>query len=189
MLLRTPGTQRVTARRTSPATEARKAWNPMIEDAEILEYIAARPRSTLKAIAIDLGLSTVTVQRRVSNLMQHRHLDRLLVVNYDSLGYRIRFRIDVTVELSNLDSESRSIKAVASAIKHLGRDPQFRGSLFIKSIQVLLGSLADLSISIRARNTEVVFAFVTDGLRVLPGVRSTSSVQEAEVLDETPALE
>lgn len=157
------------------------------KDLEILEYVASHPHDPLKAIAFELGISRITAQRRVSSLMRQGRLNRLLVVDFDSMGYTLHFRIDVNVNLQV--GGAKSIKAVAMAIKQLGLNRKFRGRMFVSRIQLLLASATDISVYVRARDYESVFAFVAEELRALDGVQSASAVQAAWTLDETALSE
>jgi DNA-binding Lrp family transcriptional regulator len=70
---------------------------------------------------------------------------------------------------------------LASYIKNvLGQSPAYTHQLVVESVTILLGGPdADLSILVRAKEPEIILSFVTDGLRVLGGVQSTTTSQEA----------
>ncbi|MDX2181556.1 MAG: hypothetical protein SFV18_18320 [Bryobacteraceae bacterium] len=73
-----------------------------------------------------------------------------------------------------------SQKRLGRYIKNqLSRIPDFQGRLVCLDATILLGQEYDMSITIRARDTDSVMDFVTKGLRFLRGVSSTMSSLES----------
>jgi hypothetical protein len=70
-------------------------------------------------------------------------------------------------------------QVLAAEIMRLAEQPPFKNWVLVENIEILLGDPADLCITARVSHHRHVFAFVTRGLRSLPGIRGTSTCQIA----------
>ena len=50
--------------------------------------------------------------------------------------------------------------------------------IYVEDVTILLGHQADLCVAVRVHNSNVIRRFVTDGLRLLAGINTTSTSQE-----------
>jgi DNA-binding Lrp family transcriptional regulator len=153
-------------------------WPLDRKDEEILRYFILHPEATVKDIAESLGIPRPTAQRRILNLRAVRHLRPIVAVNPNSLGYALRYRIDVTVSSSDLIGQM-SLRELAQHIMGLQQDVRFKNKLLVENVHLLLAAQHDLSVIVRAKHHQTVLEFVTDGLRSVRGIRDTSTMQLA----------
>ena len=148
------------------------------KDEEILRYLLSRPEATVKEVAEELRIPRPTAQRRILNLRIAKHMKAVMAVNPASLGFALRYRIDVSVSTSSI-REQMSMKELAQHIMKMpAQDPRFRDRLIVENIHILLGGKADLSVHLRAKHHTVIVDFVTDALRRIRGVEDTSIIQQ-----------
>ena len=104
------------------------------------------------------GVSARTVTNRINNLIEHGIINVRAVVNPERVGYGVM--ADVFVEV-----EPGRVREVA---------PQAAEFPQSSSVACATGE-SDVSISLRVRNIEELFEFVTEKLGKIPGVRKTQS--------------
>jgi len=106
------------------------------------------------------------------------------------LGYPLRYRVDIFVKPANLregkgglpedDAVVDSQKKLAQYIlRRLPARKPFDGKILVEDVRILLGSPADLSATVRAKDTDAILEFVTQGLRMCRAVSQTASCLEA----------
>jgi DNA-binding Lrp family transcriptional regulator len=166
-------------------------------DQKILEAVIQYPKIAVQSLVKYLAdakikLSESAVQKRFSDLVHQRRLERLTVVrDWVASGYPFRYRIDIKADMralrdgnggppnegGNIDSQ----KKLCAYIKDtLGREYRFRGRLVVVEAMILLGQAeADISITVRVKDPKTILEFVTEGLRVLRGVESSIAAHEA----------
>jgi DNA-binding Lrp family transcriptional regulator len=150
------------------------------KDEEILKYFLLHPEAPVKDVAVRLDMPRPTAQRRILNLRTGKHLREIVAVNPNSLGFTLRYRVDVAISTPNLSTEQISLRELAHHIMNgLPQDVRFKDRLLIENVHILLGAHADLSISVRAKNHGVLLEFVTEGLRKIRGVQDAATVQQA----------
>jgi DNA-binding Lrp family transcriptional regulator len=149
-------------------------------DRSIVEFLRSHPEASISDLAFGSHIPEPTVQRRLSKLLEQGDLKRIIAVNLSSLGYVLRYRIELALDPQEVAAKQKSVKTIAQQIREdLPTQPKFKGRLIVQNVFALMGGSADLAISVRAKNHDVVLNFVLEGLRNIPGVRSTTIVQEA----------
>lgn len=177
------------------------------KDLEILEFIRQNPLARELEIAKAVSLSRSATHNRLVKLKKLQHLRSGMTVNLNALGYVHRYRIDVKIDphvllqevrrakgldrrsKQNDDQEESELKEacknwnsdnaqeiLAFHILSLGdKDP----NLIVEDVAVLLGDPADLSVTIRLKKADLVYSFVTERLRGLRSISSTTTCIEA----------
>jgi DNA-binding Lrp family transcriptional regulator len=158
------------------------------KDQRILESLMREPDASVESISVQVGFPQSTVQKRLAELLREKFIERIIrVVDWSAAGYPLRYWIDVKLNLRYLQmgqggrmGDPQKIgspkKLAAYIMDKLAKDYQ---DLIVHDVTMLLGSPADLSVYIRAKNHRVVLDFITNGLRSLGGVDSTQTFHEA----------
>ena len=134
-------------------------YKPDSFDWKIIALLNKDGRMPSAEIARKLGnVSARTVTNRINALMEHGIIDVRAVVNPAKVGYGVM--ADVFIEV-----EPGRVREVAE------QAAEFPESSYVACAT----GEADVSISIRVRNIEELFDFVTDKLGKIPGVRRTQS--------------
>ena len=164
------------------------------KDVKIAEIIIRNPQITVESIAEFLGIPESTVSKRLADMLRERQLARIIEIrDWTAFGYPLRYRIDIKVNQRELrmgrggppEADAPKIanqKQLATYIKDTLPTllPQeYKGQLIVRDVTILLGQQADLTLVVRAKDYETILEFVTNGLRVLGGVDTTMTSQEA----------
>jgi DNA-binding Lrp family transcriptional regulator len=184
-------------------TKSDQKGEPKLDDIDqrIVECVMQNPRISVEAIARQLDedhsitLSESTIQKRLAELLTKRVVERCIVVqNWNAAGFPLRYRIDAAADMRQLrigrggplDDKApiSTQKELAVYIKDvLGR--RYQNRLIILDVVIVFGRAnSDISIIVRAKDPQDVFDFVTGGLRVLGGIVSTMTCQEAWIHGE-----
>jgi DNA-binding Lrp family transcriptional regulator len=162
-------------------------------DRQMMECIIQNPRATVQGLvqqleARHIRMSESAIQKRLADLLTEKRLERVMIVrDWVAAGYPLRYRINIKANMRELrlgrggppdDTQTiDSQKKLASYIKDvLAR--RYQDRLVILDVRILLGYDADLSVTLRTKDTKTIFEFVTEGLRVLGGVDSTMTSHE-----------
>lgn len=171
---------------------------PTEEQWRILEFIQKNPLAGDEELAIHFGMSVDSIQRRLTPLRDNHWIETKRIVDWAAVGYRLKYRIDVKIDPLALQQKLTTLKdapisqtdnpqkILAGYIKNkLAADKAFADIVIVEDVVILLGEPADLSITVRVREPEDVFDWVTAGLRAAtPGIESTSTCLEAwSILD------
>jgi len=164
-------------------------------DRMIVECVIHNPRITVHGIVQRLDehyktpMSESAVQKRLAELLSQRRLERVIQVrDWTAADYSFRYRVDLKADMRELrlgrggppddDQPVDSQKKLCHYVKEvLGR--RYQGRLVILDVTILLGQQADLSITLRAKDSKAILDFVTEDLRVLGGVEATMTSHEA----------
>ena len=179
------------------------------KDLSIIECVIRNPQASVEFITTQVEFAASTVQKRLADMLDNERLARIIQVrDWSAAGYPLRYRIDLKVDQvalrqnrggpdselpePNADEETEFVRGPLprptrpiSSQKKLARyiknqlAQHYRGRLVCLDATILLGQEFDMSLTIRARDTQVILDFVTNGLRVLGGVQSTMSSHEA----------
>ena len=128
-------------------------------DREIIRLLNEDGRMSCAEIARRLGgVSPRTVRHRVESLIGRNIIKVRAIVNPVALGYHVM--ADVLIEV-----EPGRVREVAEAV----------AAFYQVSYVACATGDTDVSISLRVRNNEELFDFVTEQLSRIPGVRRTQS--------------
>ncbi len=94
----------------------------------------------------------------------------------DPVGDEDGAPIHLPTPANKINSQKRLARYIKQQLAVL---PTFKDGLLCIDVTILLGQEYDMSISLRARDAEVVLEFVTKGLRFLRGVHSTATSHES----------
>lgn len=134
-------------------------YKPDDIDWKIITFLNANGRMPSAEIARKLGnVSARTVTNRISALTENGIIDIRAVINPEKVGYGVM--ADVFLEV-----EPGRVREVAHKAAEF---PE------ISYVACATGE-SDVSISLRVRNIEELFDFVTEKLGKIPGVRRTQS--------------
>jgi DNA-binding Lrp family transcriptional regulator len=163
-------------------------------DRRILDCVIENPATTVEGIVKYLDeqgvrLSESAVGKRVAELLNNGILERIIIIrDWVTVGYPFRYRIDVKADMKELrlgrGGPAKEPHAVDSQ-KKLGAyikdvlSRKYVGRLVVLEVTILLGQQADLSITVRARDSRTVLNFVTEDLRALGGIEATMTSHEA----------
>jgi DNA-binding Lrp family transcriptional regulator len=175
----------------------------------ILEYLIRDPGAEIGLIADQTGIPPSTVSKRIAQMLRTKKIERgLRISDWAVAGFPFRYRIELAVEPVELGTgnggpiqqprgkprppelpplppspkqEIYSQEQLATYIKEdLPKSQPFRHELVVESVSIVLGREGvDLSVLVRARDPAVISRFVTYGLRLLGGVRSTITAYES----------
>lgn len=155
----------------------------------IASYLHENPLAEHKHIADATGLTQPQVKHALDDLKREQHIMSGYLVDLAYLGYPLRYRVDVFVIPANLrdgkgglpgDSGVDSQKSLARYIlRKLPAQKPFVGKILVEDVRILLGNPADLSATVRAKDTSAMLEFITDGLRMCNAVSQTASCLEA----------
>jgi DNA-binding Lrp family transcriptional regulator len=173
-------------------------------DLEIMEFIRRAPHAQHDEIGKAVGLSRQRVSSRITRLQKARRLRKGYTVDLASLGYKYRHRIDVHIDPIALRKEITGDHGQTHSELHdactkwaPGKDPKQvnpqevlafyilnyvgkqNDSFIIEDVTIILGNPADLCVTVRFKDPETVYRFVTENLRTIPGISSTSTCWEA----------
>ncbi len=128
-------------------------------DRAIIALLNKDGRMSSAEIARRLGnVPSRTVSHRIDHLIERGIISVKAIVNPPALGYNVL--ADVFVEV-----EPGRVRAVADIVASF---PE------VSYVACATGE-SDVSITVRVRNNEELFNFVTDQLSVIPGVRRTQT--------------
>lgn len=174
---------------------------------KILHAIRKNPYIDNKGLMDECDLTEDKLQHRLKELHDNGWLDVYREIDVIALGYKLRYRIDVKINPRDLQPHLDDLRNKLMAAKKLPSDnnPQKLLALYIKNlllqapgdlleaeaferlrqrvivedVSILMGDPADLTISVRVKDHEDIFQFVTGLLRPAPGVENTSTSLEA----------
>ena len=167
-----------------------------------MNAIRENPLIDNKGLMHRFTLTKDALTHRLEELRNNGWLDVHREVDVVVLGYRLRYRIDVKINPSKLKdhvseltdalrkakkqqpSDGNPQKVLAMYIKHAllqeTKAPQrLCERIIVEDVAILMGDPADLTISVRVKDHEDIFQFVTGFLRPAPGVENTSTSLEA----------
>jgi DNA-binding Lrp family transcriptional regulator len=157
------------------------------KDLRIAERVIRDPRVTVEEIAEQLNQPVSTVQKRLADLLRKGQLERMIrIADWAAIGYPLRYRIDVKTDQRQLSigqggksGEPPKIDSQKKLATYIMRTmPKgYSGLLIVQDVTLLFGQ-PDLCVTVRARDHQTVFDFVTVGLRLLGGVESTMTFHE-----------
>ena len=159
------------------------------KDQRIIEYLIANSSASVELLAEKVALPPSTVQKRLSRLFQESYLERAIrIVDWAAVGYPLNYWVDMKVNLRSLQAGQGGLvgdrgrvdspKRLANYILNV-LSADYKGSLIVQDVIILLGSPADLSVALRAKDHHAVLDFVTVGLRSLGAVDSTTTFHAA----------
>ena len=147
------------------------------------------PTIDQKAVADNLEITIDQVKHAVETLRNDGYLSRKVAVDFEYLGYPMRYRVDIFVSPDKLregkggwpeDEGVDSQKNLARYIlNRLPRKEMFKGKILVEDVLILLGNPSDLSAVVRAKDTDAMLEFITEGLRMCRAIYQTSSSIEA----------
>ena len=155
-------------------------------DIQIVRFLLREPTAEVSRISQSLNIPQSTVQKRLSRMEADGCVERgVKVIDWAVIGYPLHYWIDIRLNFQALrktrtfgPSATNLQKQLAMLIlKSTTKD--LDDSLFVEDVIILLGSPADLSVSIRARDHRTVLEFVTNRLRMIEGVDSTTTFHAA----------
>jgi Lrp/AsnC family transcriptional regulator for asnA, asnC and gidA len=134
-------------------------YKPDSTDWKIITLLNENGRMPSAEIARMLGnVSARTVTNRISALTKHGIINIRAIINPEMVGYGVM--ADVFLEV-----EPGRVREVA---REAAKFPQC-------SYVACATGASDVSISLRVRNIEELFSFVTDKVATIPGVRNTET--------------
>jgi Lrp/AsnC family transcriptional regulator for asnA, asnC and gidA len=134
-------------------------YKPDDFDWKIISLLNEDGRMPSAEIARQLGgVSARTVTNRINALIEHGIINIRAVINPETVGYGVMADVFIEVEPGRV----REVAEIAADF------PQ------ISYVACSTGE-SDVSISLRVRNIEELFDFVTEKLGKIPGVRRTQS--------------
>ena len=159
------------------------------KDLKIMECVIGDPKVSVASIAKQVSVPESTVQKRLSELIQEKRLERVLrVADWENANYPLRYRVDLEINQPELsighggphddDQKIDTQKKLALYIKDI-LPKAFKGLVVVEDVTILLGQRSDLCVTVRARDHHVILEFVTNGLRNLRGIQKTATAQEA----------
>jgi DNA-binding Lrp family transcriptional regulator len=174
-----------------------------VRDRMIAEVIAQHPKAPYPLIAGLTKIPESTVGKRIAYLMETNRVGRVLqVFDWVAIGYPRRYRIDVLVDQRSLSKgEGGPYEVLGGPPKKAGQKAEneaakictqeqlgtyikytlsrkYVGRVAVLDVSILLGHVADLSVIVCAKGRNAIRDFVTNGLRTLGGVQSTSTSEE-----------
>jgi DNA-binding Lrp family transcriptional regulator len=163
----------------------RAEWKRDDKDRAIVNFLIKNPGAAVGQVAEGLGYPPSTVQKRIGRMLDDKSLERIIrVLDWSAIGFPLHYWIDVKVRLYELRRTRTggvsidSPKKLAAYIMH-ELSKRYDQRMIIEDVYILLGSPADLSISIRAADHECVLEFVTNTLRGLGSIESTTTFHAA----------
>jgi DNA-binding Lrp family transcriptional regulator len=114
--------------------------------------------------------------RHAENVNSQERLARFIMYHLvDYVAWRLEggseAKTDNTAKPEDTGNPVRPAKS-SEALKN------YTERIYVEDVTILLGHQADLSAAVRVHNSDVIRRFVTDGLRLLAGINSTSTSQE-----------
>lgn len=155
----------------------------------ILLVLQSNPFALDETIARDSGvnLDVSTVRGWLQALRNEKLLtDQVRLVDPVGAGVMLRYRVDVTIDSPRLNTscETGTLKQLHAddpnkqrRLAYYIRDhvaPSCK-DVFVEEVAILLGDPADLTVTVLVPRHEVIFSFVTEHLRCLDEVKSTST--------------
>jgi len=162
---------------------------PDDKDLRIVDSLIRDHRLTIVEVAKQLGFAPPTVQRRLLRLIDSGVVERgVRICDWSAVGYPLRYWIDLKVNHRALQQgrggppgnrQVSSMRKLASYImRAVGDAYEAKRQLIVQDVTILLGSPADLSVYIRARDHHTVLDFISNGLGALGAVESTRTFHE-----------
>jgi DNA-binding Lrp family transcriptional regulator len=158
-------------------------------DNQILAVIRQNPAVTVVKMATLCSAPLPTVRKHIKKMEQDSIISRGFRIERLPDGFRTRAFIAIDFDLKHLDSpefgysnQRGFIDFVQKKLFLTEKYLRFVDIVRIDAAEVLLGAQADAFILVSCRNQTVLFEFVTNCLRYLPGVGSThtASLQERD---------
>jgi len=174
--------------------KADRARQPDALDHQILNTVRQDRRYwSPNEIAKQLKEPVRTIQNRVDRLRLEQRLEDVTLVDLSAAGFPLRYRIDIKInprelregkggrpDLHEPKHQVSTQKGLAKYIvETLARSAAFKDRVIVEDVTIVLGDPADLCAVVQVKTHQDVFRFVTEGLRRLGGVESTSTSQEA----------
>jgi hypothetical protein len=186
------------------ATVGKNKEGPDARELEILWHIYKTPQIKDLEIANDLGIGDHNVEYARKNMIQKGWIKNSPRVDLSRLGFPERYRVDIWVDMRQIkeaadkavehnraeakktEKDRKEIQKVVRTqrelaryiVKDLATLKPYDRTILIEDILILLGGAADLTAIVRAINNEAMLEFVTEGLRMCPGVGNTSTSLE-----------
>jgi len=155
----------------------------------IMNYVQGYPEAKVAEIGDAVGLKRPAAQKRVNKLFSQGKLKRTIVVDLDALGFDNRFRIDIEVDPSELNTrEGKKFLSPVKTATNIDNQQELLAlqimclgteDILVEDVSILLGDQgADLCLAVRGRDLRHVFDFVTKRLRSVPGIKKTHTYIE-----------
>jgi DNA-binding Lrp family transcriptional regulator len=155
----------------------------------VAQYLFENPTASQKAIADAKSLTEDQVRNCIRDLRRDEHISDGCKVSLKYLGFSETYRVDIHVSPSKLRGGKGGLlghdgvdsqKALARYIlRRLPNEAEFKGTVLVEDVKILLGNPADLSATVHAVSTTAMLKFVTEGLRMCEAVYQTSTSSEA----------
>jgi DNA-binding Lrp family transcriptional regulator len=172
--------------------EPRRNRKPNEREQAILEYLRINPRATYAALQVATGLKSHEVEWALKAMSRKKWIEDGFRVSPTALGYPERYRVDIWVIPLKLreglggrsqDVDAQGQRLVVDSQKRLGRyimeslakDSAFRDRVLVEEMHILLGGMADMSATVRARDNDAMLEFVVSGLRICEGIQQTTT--------------
>ncbi len=153
----------------------------------ILLALQVDPFALDDLIAQNVNLDVSTVRKWLRDLRREKLLtDQARLVDLVAAGVMLRYRVDVTIDSPRLNTscETGTLKQIHAddpnkqrRLAYYIKDhvaPSCKGVL-VEEVAIMLGDPADLTVTVLVPRHEVIFSFVTEHLRCLDEVKSTST--------------
>jgi DNA-binding Lrp family transcriptional regulator len=161
---------------------------PSADQEKILHHLFDNPEDPQWKIAEVLSLTEPKVKHAIDDMKERKWITSGYSVDLRSLGYALRYRVDIWVAPRQLQENTGGMKGdfgittqkklARYIINVLPKKTRFSGSILVEDVRILLGSPADMSATVLAKDTDSMFNFVTEGLRMCGAIYQTSSCEE-----------
>jgi hypothetical protein len=113
-----------------------------------------------------------------SEFLQSKYADQAIAKHAENVNTQERLARFIMQHLPNYVAWrlARAVELKLERPKESLAD--YTDRIYVEDVMILLGHQADLSAAVRVHNSDVIRRFVTDGLRLMPGINSTSTSQE-----------
>jgi DNA-binding Lrp family transcriptional regulator len=146
---------------------------------------------TQKEIADALEMEGPAVRRTLDKMRNKGWIaSGYTVLDLKPLGFTLRYRVDIWVAprrlhdgTGGLPGDKTAIKTQKDLARYIHRilpaKKEFKESILVEDVKILLGAPADMSATVLAKNNQAMLEFVTEGLRMCGAVYQTASLQES----------
>ena len=146
-----------------------------------MRFLIKKPSASNSNLAECLGMPVSTVEKRVAKLCREQCIERVArISDWVAAGYPLHYWIDLRLNPRDLRARNpnRRPQDLSKQLAiHIMDDlpSRFADKILVEDVVILLGSPADLSVSLRAADHHTVLDFITNGLCSIDGVESTTT--------------